>query len=48
VNFYNSELKQTTMFGKRFKALWEHIISTIDKNPSIYFIKEQTLNKKED
>jgi hypothetical protein len=48
VNFYNSELKQTTMFGKRFKALWEHIISTIDKNPSIYYIKEQTLNKKED
>jgi len=48
INFYSSELKQTTMFGKRFKALWEHIVSNIDKNPSIYYIKEQMLNKKED
>ena len=48
VNIYNSELKQTSVFGKRFKALWEYIISEIDKNPSIHSIKEQTLNKKED
>jgi len=48
INFYNSELKQTSMFGKRFKALWEHIVANIDKNPSIYYIKEQMLNKKED
>jgi SpoVK/Ycf46/Vps4 family AAA+-type ATPase len=48
VNFYNSELKQTSVFGKRFKALWEYIIMEIDKNPSIHSIKEQTLNKKED
>jgi len=48
VNMYNNELKQTSVFGKRFKALWEYIISEIDKNPSIHSIKEQTLNKKED
>jgi ATP-dependent 26S proteasome regulatory subunit len=48
VGFYNSELKQTSVFGKRFKALWEYIIAEIDKNPSIHSIKEQTLNKKED
>jgi AAA+ superfamily predicted ATPase len=48
INVFNSELKQTTMFGKRFKALWEHIVANIDKNPSIYYIKEQMLNKKED
>ena len=48
VNTYSSELKQTSVFGKRFKALWEYIISEIDKNPSIHSIKEQTLNKKED
>ena len=48
VNFYNSELKQTSVFGKRFKALWDYIIADIDKNPSIHSIKEQTLNKKED
>jgi ATP-dependent Zn protease len=48
INFYSTELKQTTMFGKRFKALWEHIVANIDKNPSIYYIKEQMLNKKDD
>ena len=48
VNTYSSELKQTSVFGKRFKALWEYIIAEIDKNPSIHSIKEQTLNKKED
>ena len=48
VNIYNSELKQTSVFGKRFKALWEYIIAEIDKNTSIHSIKEQILNKNED
>jgi ATP-dependent 26S proteasome regulatory subunit len=48
VNMYSSELRQTSVFGKRFKALWEYIIAEIDKNPSVHSIKEQTLNKKED
>jgi hypothetical protein len=48
VGLYNLELKQTSVFGKRFKALWEYIIAEIDKNPSIHSIKEQTLSKNED
>ena len=48
VGLYNLEFKQTSVFGKRFKALWEYIIAEIDKNPSIHSIKEQTLSKKED
>jgi hypothetical protein len=32
-----------TVFTDRFKALWDHILQNISKEPSIYSIKEQTL-----
>ena len=43
LNYYNSELRQSFVFGNRFRAIWEHIIS--EKNPTIHSIKEQTMNK---
>lgn len=45
IGFYNNEMKQTSLFGERFKALWQYIIENIDNNKSIHSIKEQTIDK---
>jgi len=45
VGFYNNEMKQTIMFGERFKALWQYIIENVDNNESIHSIKEQMIDK---
>jgi chaperone BCS1 len=38
--YYDNNLNQTNSFSDRFKALWFHIIDTIEDNESIKHIKE--------
>jgi len=38
--YYDNNLNQTNSFSDRFKALWFHIIETIEDNESIKHIKE--------
>lgn len=42
---YCGELKQTSVFSDRFKAIWEHIIGTTNTNPTIHSIKEHAIEK---
>jgi hypothetical protein len=46
--FYCGELKQTSVFSERFKAIWEHIVSTTNNNRTIYSIKEHKFDNKND
>jgi len=46
--FYCGELKQTSVFSERFKAIWEHIVSTTNTNLTIYSIKEHKFDNKND
>ena len=39
-NYYDTKLRVSSAFTDRFKALWEHIITTISGNKTIYYIKE--------
>ena len=43
--YYSGELNQTCVFSERFKAIWEHIISTTNANPTIHSIKEHNIGK---
>lgn len=43
---YDSQLRQSSIFTDRFKAIWEHIIKNISSNAQIHSIKEHTLYKK--
>ena len=42
---YDGELRQTSVFSERFKAIWEHIIGTTNANPTIHSIKEHKIEK---
>jgi len=42
---YNSHLCETSIFSNRFKAIWEFIIRHIEKNDTIYHIKEYNITK---
>lgn len=42
---YDTHLCETSIFGNRFKAIWEFIIRHIEKNDTIYHIKEYNITK---
>ena len=43
---YDRQLRQSSIFTDRFKAIWEHIIQNISSDAQIHSIKEHTLYKK--
>jgi len=43
-SIYTSIPSVSSIYSNRFKAIWDHIISTIDKNNTIYTIKESHSN----
>ena len=42
-NMYDNHLHQSAAFSDRFKALWDHIIKTVETNDTIHSIKEHTI-----
>jgi len=44
VSVYNSAMCITSAYSDRFKAMWNYIITNIDKNKTIYEIKENYIN----
>ena len=45
---YDSTLQQTACFSNNFKALWKHIMDTVETNPTIYSIREHNMSKNPD
>jgi SpoVK/Ycf46/Vps4 family AAA+-type ATPase len=45
---YDSSLQQTACFSNNFKALWKHIMDTVETNPTIYSIREHNMSKNPD
>lgn len=45
---YDSTLHQTACFSNNFKALWKHIMDTVETNPTIYSIREHNMSKNSD
>ena len=43
-NMYDNHLHQSATFSDRFKALWDHIIKTVETNDTIHSIKEHTFS----
>ena len=43
---YDGNVVFSTVFTDSFKAIWEHILENISKDPLIHSIKEQTIYKK--
>jgi len=45
---YDSTLHQTACFSNNFKALWKHIMDTVETNPTIHSIREHNMSKNSD
>jgi hypothetical protein len=43
-SIYNSSPVVSSIFSNRFKAIWNNIIDNIEKNNTVYHIKEQYFN----
>ena len=42
-SMYDNQLHQSAAFSDRFRALWNHIINTVETNDTIHSIKEHTI-----
>jgi hypothetical protein len=42
-SMYDNQLHQSAAFSDRFRALWDHIINTVETNDTIHSIKEHTI-----
>ena len=45
---FDNTLQQTACFSNNFKALWKHIMDTVETNPTIYSIREHNMSKNPD